>query len=421
MDRQLVPHDKEAEIGVLGAIIHHNGALGHAKEILQPEMFFSPPNRLIFTAILVLDKGGEPIDEITIKDALGPSGIERVGGMAYIAELVDMTPVASNVAVYSKIVSDKWQARMLMDEADKLKDAISKVGAVNGQVDDFKRAIQPIVAAGMAHRGISAKQAVAEFSAWLEVDEPPAPAKTFTKLDDYLFGIAPRKPTVIAARPGVGKTTFVAQASIANAEANVPSLLFSLEMDCLEIIARAISARSKIDGQKVLHRRTKEFYEQDWDNLSLASGELSELPFYIVAPANPLTVEQIENISRWHIENHGVQLVVIDHMRKITTEKGPIYEQQTKRICDLAHMARALNVAMLVANQINREGDDKPQLKHLEGSGAIEQESQAVVILHDKAPNSNEDRKIDGIIAKNRNGKKGVVPLQLIPWRYTIQ
>lgn len=418
---ELAPYDREAEIGVLGSILHNNDALIHAEEIVKPEFFFSPGNRRIFAEMLKMAARGEPIDEITLTSRLGKTATEQVGGLMYIAEMVDLTPVASNVAVYADIVLRKWRARQAIEEAQRFITSIKAKGDLNGQVEEFRRFLEPIVAAGLPARGVDSKTALIEFAEWMEREEPAAKAKTYTKLDEYLYGIAPRKPTVIAARPGGGKTTLVAQCVIRNAQAGVPALFFSLEMDMIEIIGRAVSARTAIDGQKILHRQTKDLYDADWDRIAETSHHLSGLPFWVVAPPRPLTTDQIESITRWHIEQHGVELVVIDHMRKIATGKGSIYEQQTNRICDLANMAKALNVAVLVACQINREGDDEPLLKHLEGSGAIEQESQAVVMLHDKQPNSNFERKIEGRIAKNRNGRTGKEELLLIPWRYTIE
>ena len=415
------PHDREAEIGVLGAVLHNNDALRHASEILQAEHFFSPGHRRIFQAMQEMFRAEIPIDEITLKHKLGDSGTSQIGGLPYIAELVDKTPVASNIAVYAAVVRDKWIARATIAELDSAKDSIIEKGTLNGQIDALRKRLEPIVGAGSGIHGTDAKTAIIAFSEWLDEKDHKPQAKTFTALDDYLHGIAPRKPTVIAARPGGGKTTLVAQSVIANAGAGIPTLFFSLEMDMLEIIGRAVSARTKIDGTKIIHRQQDDFQDSDWDKLVVATSELAELPFYIVAPDKALSVEQIESITRRYQDKHGVKFVVIDHLRKIATAKGPIYEQQTNRICDIASMAKVLDVPVLVAAQINRAGEDKPSLSHLEGSGAIEQESQAVVILHDENPHSNDARQLKGIIAKNRNGKTGVVDLRLTPWRYTIE
>ena len=418
---RVAPHDREAEIGVLGAVIHNNEALKHVVEILIPEYFHSPGNQRIYEAMLTLAREGNPIDEITLKAKLGTNGTSQVGGLPYIAELVDKTPVASNVAVYADVVLRKWRERQVVHEALKLARTIEEKGELNGQLEDFRKAVEPAITSGLPARGVGAREAMAGFCEWLESEEPVAAAKTFTKLDDFLYGLAPRKPTVIAARPGGGKTTLVGQCVVRNAAAGVPTLFFSLEMDLMEIIGRVVSAHTKIDGQKILHRQRQDFYDGDWDKISATTGTLAGLPFYVVAPPRPLNMDQIEAVTRNHIEKHGVQLVVIDHLRKIATGAGSIYEQQTKRICDVAAMAKALDVAVLVAAQINRAGEDKPGLSHLEGSGAIEQESQAVVILHDENPNSNEARYIEGRIVKNRNGRSGVVTLHLIPFCYTIK
>lgn len=421
MRNDLPPHDREAEIAVLGSIFQDNRALEVVKGNIMPEHFYSPGNRRIFATMLKMSAAGEPIDEVTLKDHLGPDGTLQVGGLPYIAEMLELTPTATHAAVYAEIILKKWQARQAVISAQEFIQSISEKGEINGQYDDFKGCMREIVAANLPAQSINARSALIGFSEWLEEKAPALQAKTFTGLDDYLFGIAPRKPTVVAARPGVGKTTLVAQAVIDNAEAGIPTLFFSLEMDPNEIIGRAVSARTNIDGQKLLHRQIDEIFEDEWNRLSVSTGELAEFPFYLVSPERALTVAQIESITSHHIEKYGVGLVVIDHLRKIATDKGNIYEQQTRRICDVAAMAKAMDVPVLVAAQINREGDDKPQLKHLEGSGAIEQESQAVVLLHDANSTSNDARSIDGIIAKNRNGKKGTVTLNLYPYKYTIK
>ncbi|MCZ6644754.1 MAG: replicative DNA helicase, partial [SAR324 cluster bacterium] len=138
----LLPHDKEAEQGVLGAIIHNNDALNHAAEILQPEFFFSPAHRELFQAMINLADRQNPIDEITLGDALRSRNLlDQVGGLIYIAELVDLTPVASNVAVYAEIVRQKHQLRSLIsaatDIANKGRDTPGDVGELLDQAQDI--------------------------------------------------------------------------------------------------------------------------------------------------------------------------------------------------------------------------------------------------------------------------------------------
>ena len=419
--RIMAPHDREAEQAVLGAVIHSGGkALDIIKGYLEPEHFYSPGNQRIFEAMQKMRDRGDPIDELLLKAEFTDVGL--VGGMAYIAEMVDKTPVASNVAVYAEIVKKAWKARATIEAAQDLIYSVTKSGALNGENEILRQRLEAIGGADTPTRSDSAQKAMEDFQAWFRTPEgdKAAEIKTYTALDKHLE-IAPGKPTVVAARPGVGKTTFAAQTLIRNALHGVPSLFFNLEMSNREIIGRAIAAFSGVTGTKLLYRRLDSIYQEEWGAIDGAIAQLKGLPFWLHEPRLPVTVAQIENVARWYQQNRGVRLVVIDHLRKIRTAPGPIYEQQTRRICDLAAMAKSLNLAVLVTAQINREGDERPGLKYLEGSGAIEQESQAVVILHDPEPNSDTHRKIEGVIAKNRNGQKGKIELDYFPWKYVIE
>ena len=209
----LLPHDKDAEQGVLGSVIHNNLALGQVRGMLKPDCFFSPAHRDIFIAMCSVEDAEGPIDEITIGNVLkAKNRLESAGGLPYIAELVDLAPVTANVLVYAEIVLEKWQARkavtVLLDGVD----SINATGKLNGQAETVRNALDAIEAAGIGSQAAPAADAVERFTGWLEDQDTPAfKAKTYTRLDELLGGIGDERPTVIAGRTGVGKTTLLTQ------------------------------------------------------------------------------------------------------------------------------------------------------------------------------------------------------------------
>lgn len=418
----LLPHDKEAEQGVLGSILHNNEAIYQASALIAPDSFFSPAHRHIFQAMIDMTGEQLPIDEITLITQLREvSKVDAVGGLTYVAELLDATPVTANVLVYADIVRSKAEARLFIIEATEAVATVRDQQKVTEEALALQGTIEELAGGTTALDPQQAGDVAAEVYKNLEQAVPAFPAFTHMKVDSVLGGFGTERPTVIAARTGVGKTSFGVQICLNNAQRGVPTLFISLEMEATTIISRAISNLSDIPGEVIMHRRLNELTNARWDRLTSEQSKLKDWPFYVLEPRRPMSPQQIEGTIRLAKIRYGVKLVIVDHLTRIQATGRDIYSRQTERIESLGKMQRRIGgLAMVVMVQLNREGDGTtPIMKHLKGSGDIEENAGAVLLLHDVSPESNEPMKpMQCIVAKNGNGRKGRTTLWFEPAHY---
>ncbi len=431
----LLPHDKEAEQGVLGAIIHNNDALNHAAEILQPEFFFSPAHRELFQAMIDLADRQNPIDEITLGDALRSRNLlDQVGGLIYIAELVDLTPVASNVAVYAEIVRQKHQLRSLIsaatDIANKGRDTPGDVGELLDQAQDIiiELANDAQVRTYAQLKDLLATNFEALEAAQDRGDDLTGLPSGFAELDKYTNGLQPSDLIIVAARPSMGKTSLAVNiAKYAATYSKLPAVVFSLEMSKEQLALRLLCSEASVDSQQVRLGKLDDF---EWDKLAKAAGTLSNVKLFIdeSPELNPMG---IKTVARRIQAEHGLGLIVVDYLQLMrSTRRKDNREQEIADISGgLKAIAKELNVPVLACAQLNREvegrTDRRPRLSDLRESGAIEQDADLVMFLYrDEVYNpETEDQGIAEIhIAKHRNGpittsKKGI-RLAFIP-KYT--
>lgn len=408
-------------MGVLGAIIHNNDAMFQVRGRVTPAMFYAVQHRLIYIAMLELTDRQDPLDEITIASALKAKGrlAEIPGGVMYFAELVDIVPVTANVLVYAEIIEKCWSDRTRMELAGQLQEAKGDVQVA----EDVRQGIQELA----EHESAMVSQTVADAAATISermqaIDRQEiTPVLTYTKLDSWLFGLEPGFCSFIGARPGGGKTTLLLQIALGNIMRGAPVLFISMELKHWQLVARMACNLAAVDGMKVL-KDPSQLSDQEWDRWQGELGRLTEKPLHLVGDGKRLTLQQIEYHCRFHHDNHGVRLVVIDHLRKIQPPlKGSTYDVQSARAEGLSEIASNLDrAALLVAAQVNRKGAEKPSLGDLEGSGVIEQEADAVVLLTPHPAGKDEmgairRAYIDAELAKVRNGKTGPMHLNWEP------
>jgi len=438
------PHDKEAEQGMLGAILQNAAALPMVRGILDADALYAPQHRVIFQAMEALHAENQPIDTITLGARLRSDGnLAAAGGLTYIGELIDLTPAASNVQVYAGIVAEKARARKVYQASIDFARQIGERGTLDGSLGPFRTLLDDTMAGARGVQATSMRDGLVDFMEWLEAPQDPTSLiRTFTALDEPIGNFEAGAVHTIAARAGVGKTTILAQIAIDNAlRLKAPGLLFSLEMPVRQLIGRALSARSGVEGARLLQHKNDDLTQGDWDGIAAALSDLAEVPLHWYEPQRPMTVEQMEAVARHHVRAHGIRYIVVDHLRMIrgNSREGTAERDQTKRIMDLSVMAKTLNLPVILAAQINRAGagpnlarrqakegdkpapEPRPRMEHLEWSGAIEQQSQTIVILHDPNPNDAGAHDVECLLVKNRNGAKGDVRLTFTPWRFTFR
>ena len=414
----LLPHDKEAEQGVLGAIIHNNQALYQAVELLQPDHFFSPAHREMFQAMIDLTERKDPVDEITLGHYLrAKNQLDQVGGLVYIAELVDLTPVASNVAVYAEIVREKFQLRSLINSALEIavkgKESPENVPDLIHQAENV---FQTLAAHSQVRSYAHLKDLLARNFAQLEAVQDRGEGMVglptgFRELDRMTNGLQPSDLIIVAARPSMGKTSFAMNvARQAAKQSKKPVVVFTLEMSAAQLAMRLLCCEARVDSHKL--QQGNNLDENDWDNLAAAAANLSEAALFI-DESPELSPLGLKAIARRIQSEHGLGLIVVDYLQLMrSTRRRESREQEIAEISrGLKAVAKELNVPVLACAQLNRALENRPNkrpiLADLRESGTIEQEADLVMFIYrDEVYNpETEDMGIAEIhIAKHRNG-----------------
>ncbi|MDH5751730.1 MAG: replicative DNA helicase [Deltaproteobacteria bacterium] len=411
-----LPHDKEAEQGVLGAIIHNNEAIYQAQELLTPEHFFSPAHREIFKGMLSLTEQQDPIDEITLGNFLrSKNKLDQVGGLVYLAELVDLTPISAHVLVYAEIVQEKYQLRSLINAATEI---ASQGREHQDKAQDLLLKAENVF---LELATKSARRSYANLKDILNTNFEKLASQTgqsgltglpsgFIELDDYTNGLQPSDLIILAARPSMGKTSFalniVRHAAISN---DAPVIVFSLEMSKEQLADRLLCSEAGVELKKL---RTGSLDDFEWDKLAAAAGSLSEAKIFIdeTPEITPLGVKAIAR--RIHAE-HGLGLIVVDYLQLMRANKRTDNrEQEIAEISrSLKAVAKELNVPIIACAQLNRSLEQRPEkrprLSDLRESGSIEQDADLVMFIYrDEVYNpETEDQGIAEIhISKHRNG-----------------
>ena len=413
----LLPHDKEAEQGVLGAVIQDNDALPLVADVLKPECFFSPAHQALFEAMLDLSEGEEPIDEITLASLLRTRNkLEQVGGLVYIAELVDLTPAGANVMAWAEIVLDKHQLRTLISAGMDIaaKGRKSEENSLN-LIQQAEQTFMDLAAPMGRNTYASLKDLlITNFEALESAEDRPDGLSGiptgFTELDALTNGLQPSDLIILAARPSMGKTSLALNIGSWGARAKQKAVLvFSLEMSKEQMARRMMCSTAKVDSQKLI-RGTLDDYE--WDQLAKATADLSNLKVFI-DDTPEITTFGIRAVMRRIQAEHELGLVVVDYLQLMrSVRRKDNREQEIAEISrGLKALAKDFSVPVLACAQLNRalesRTEKRPRLSDLRESGSIEQDADLVMFIYrDEVYNSKtEDLGIAEIhVAKNRNG-----------------
>jgi replicative DNA helicase len=424
---QVPPHSIEAEESVLGAVLLSADAANIALERLKAEDFYRPSHQQVFEAVQVLFDGNEPIDAVTVSEALRREGtLERVGGVGFLTRLMDTVPTTSNVDYYAGIVEEHALRRRLM-----------KVGGTIGGIatemsepisDVLDRAEQEVfqvaerrVGEGLASIDPLLGPAIERAEELQRLGSEITGAPTgFRDLDRKLAGLHPTNLIVIAARPGMGKSSLALNIAQNVAQTGAPVAIFSLEMSREEIVSRMLCSTGRIDSQRL---RTGRLSEADFTKLSNAASVLYKKPIY-VDESPGLTVTEIRAKARRLRRRPGLGLVVVDYLQLMHGTGGENRQQEIALISrSLKNLARELQVPIIALSQLNRSlesrEDKRPRLGDLRESGAIEQDADVVLFIYrDETynPDKVESKGVaEVVIAKHRQGAVGKVMMTFLP------
>lgn len=430
-----LPHNLEAERSVLGAILVHNDAFNLATQVIDARDFFRDAHRRIFDRMVALNDRGQAIDFVTLKEELSRSGeLEEVGGPAYVASLADGVPRATNVEYYARIVKEKSTLRNLIYAANKiLTNAYEADQESDLILDEAESAIFAVADARLKAGFVLMRDLVRESYPKIELLFEQkrfitGVATGFADIDQMTRGLQPGDMVIVAARPSMGKTSFVLNVAQHVAREH-PVGFFSLEMSKESLFVRMLTTESRIDGFRLM---SGAIGQKDYGALSHALETLSALRLFIDDTAGIGVMEMRAKARRLQAE-HGLKLLVIDYIQ-LMTGRGRFENRQLELAAisrSLKQLAKELNIPIVVLSQLSRapeaRADRRPQLSDLRESGALEQDADVVMLLFredmyqlkdDKPPA--ERAPIDKlsvaeiIIAKQRNGPTGVVKLAFI-------
>ncbi len=420
--QKIPPHSNEAEQSVLGAMLLDKEAISSVTETIKSEDFYREAHKEIFQAIIESYNKGDAVDLITLTERLkSRKTLDVVGGVSYLTGLMDMVPVTHNVKYYAKIVEEKSLLRRLIrTSTDIMQKSFEGKEEVSAIVEQAEKSIFEI----SLKNSTAGPEAISEIlhtnfdmieELYKNKGKLQGVPTGFTELDRMLSGLNPSDLVLIAARPSMGKSSFMMNiVEYAAIKANVTTAVFSLEMSKEQLSNRLLCSTALIDSQKL---RTGDIDEDDWIKLAKVVTPLSRAPIFIDdTPAISVT-ETRAKCRKLKIE-HNLGLVVIDYLQ-LMTGSGESRQQEISEISrSLKALARELKVPVVALSQLSRAAeqrtDHKPILSDLRESGAIEQDADVVMFLYrDEYYNKDTEKKNIGeiIIAKQRNGPTGTTEL----------
>jgi len=423
---KLLPQNIEAECGVLGSIIIDPEAIVQVSDFLRADDFYRDAHRTIYEVILQLFEEREPADFITICDELERRNqLEDVGGASYITSLINQVPTSGNVEFYGRIVERTSVLRRLIHAA-------GQIAAVAYEANDAEAALEK---AEQLIFAISQRHARSDFSHLREIladymekldqlherrGSIVGVPTGFTDLDRLTGGLQKSDLIVLAARPGLGKTSLaLTLAHNAAVKYQRSVAVFSLVMSKEQLAQRLLSMDASIDQQRL---RTGWIEDDEWERIVIARDKLEEANIWIDDTASIATTELRSKARRLQAE-YGIDLIIVDYLQLMqATIGGRRNENRVMEISEISRslkaLARELNLPVLALAQLSRAVESRqskvPQLSDLRESGSIEQDSDIVMFIYrDDVYNQETEKKniADVIVAKHRNGPLGEISL----------
>lgn len=425
------PHSLEAEQSVLGSMLIDSRCVNDVIGMVRPDDFYLQANRDIYETIYEMFSYSQVIDPVTVLDKMRERGVyDEQSSTKYIMQLMEITPTAANVKQYAQIVRDKSLLRKLTDAASNILDTVYD-GAGSAQ-DMLEAAEKQIYALRRGNTNESLEHVgtilLKVFDRLTELSESGSEISGISTglrdLDKFISGLNKTDLMLLAARPGMGKTSMALNIAL-NVAKKYPKktvAFFSLEMSKQQLVTRLLANESFVDNKKLT---TGQLTVDEWGKIGIASSALSQTDLRV--DDNPsVTVAEMNAICR---RVDDLALVVIDYLQLMTSSGSKnTYggENRQQVVSDISRslkiMAKELNVPVLCLSQLSRANesrqDKRPMLSDLRESGAIEQDADEVLFLYREDYYNKETEKqnvAECIVAKNRHGETGTVELQWLP------
>ena len=431
---RIQPQAVPLEEAVLGAIMIDKDALAVVINILKPESFYKPQNQLIYRSMLGLFEKTQPIDLLTVHEALKKAAeLENAGGIQYLVDLSNKVGSAANSEYHARIVAQKFiQRELIRIGTSTISGAFDETMDVFDLLDETEKNLYDVTQ-GNLNRGYETLGALAaKAQKHLEQISQREEGLTgvpsgFTALDRLTSGWQPSDLIIVAARPGMGKTAFtLAMARNAAFDHKMPIAIFSLEMASQQLVTRLLSLEAEIEGGKMRNGRLE---PEEWSKLHQAIEKMSDVPIYIDDTPG-INIFELRAKCRRLKMHHDIKMIIIDYLQLVSgrsDNKSGTREQEISSISRaLKGLAKELNVPVIALSQLSRAvetrgGAKRPMLSDLRESGAIEQDADIVTFIY--RPDYYEMEGVDDslpkgvveiIIAKHRNGPLDTVQLKFI-------
>ena len=425
------PQAVDLEEAVLGAVMLEKDAVIAVLDILRPESFYKDSHKKIYQSIVDLVTENNPVDVLTVTEALRKKReLEEVGGAYYIAQLTHKVASAAHIEFHAHIIQQKYiQRELIRVSSDILSKAFDDSIDVNDLLDDAEGSLFEVASGNIKKEtqkiNMLLKEAIENIQeARLREDHLVGTPSGFTNLDRMTSGWQRSDLVIIAARPSMGKTAFVLSMTRNMAVDHKKSVaLFSLEMSSLQIVNRLIVSETEIGSDKI---RTGKLSADEWKQLDYKIKPLESAPIYIDDTPG-IRIFELRAKCRRLKQAHNIDIIIIDYLQLMvgTPDTRNSREQEVSQISrSLKALAKELNVPVIALSQLNRaveqrSGSKRPQLSDLRESGAIEQDADLVLFIHrpekyglDCEDGTPSQGIAEIIVAKHRNGATGDVKLR---------
>ena len=424
----LMPTNIEAEEAILGGILIDPEAISRIAELLRPEFFAITAHQVIYRSALDLFFQGQPTDLMTVTTRLTDRNqLEQVGGLTKLAQLVDRTVSAVNIDQYAVLVEDKYQRRKLIEAGNNIVQLGYETATPLETVLD--RAEQEIFSItqerpqqDLVSIGETLNQTFQDLENRNEGLTLPGIPCGFYDLDAMTGGFQRSDLIIVAARPAMGKTAFCTNIAhhIAAGLQKLPVAVFSLEMSKEQLVQRILSSEAKIESNRL---RSGRISQNEWEPISTAIGNLSELPLFIDDTPNITVTEIRSKVRRLQAEQGGaLGLVLLDYLQLMEGSSDNRVQELSRITRSLKGLARELNVPIIALSQLSRgveaRTNKRPMMSDLRESGSIEQDADLVIMLYRDEyynPDSPDRGIAEVIITKHRNGPTGIIKLLFDP------
>lgn len=425
---KILPHDLVAEQSALGAVFISPESIISLADILTPDDFYKPANKIVFKTMLSLLEKGEPIDATTMVSALTSQGdISNIGGINYVVELVNSTPTSKNVEHYAKLVKEKATLRKVIAD---LSDSLSSAYQGDVSIDDIiAKTEKSLINISNQNAGTGFRNVADIIDTHMQIVETRSQTDGFVTgistgfigLDKITTGLHEDNLIILAARPAMGKTALALNiAKHVAVKENKPTVIFSLEMGAEDLIERMVASEGMVPAY---HLKTGNLSTDEWRRLVHAQSNLYDAPIFVDDTAGIRISEIRSKARKLSQEMGGLGVIIIDYLQLITGSRGENRQQIVSEISrELKILAKDLKVPVIALSQLSRaveqRQDKRPMLADLRESGSIEQDADIVAFLYREAyyqkehADSQEANNVtELILEKNRHGNLGTVKL----------